>query len=574
MKSPHPAVVKSCLPRSIRCRLAQALVLTMTIALFIGKACAQICDQVCGAPSASAAQPRPDLSGLTEECREFTADDQATPPLLPVIRQLSEFQSGVPREWTSCAPLFEADNRTIQDLPGPVLTSEIKQRLMDIYSWKTFVALNWPVAKCRGDFDPGKEGWETCPSGEGASAHMIWGAVGEQPLKSGQFSPRTPLRWMTWHDSRELGGTDRSALHYTLSLPLLIDTNLADFGGFVTGRIGNRLQLTDTKGPLSHPVIDQNGNQVYYQIVVNQSQFDSGGSSLLCENCRYHAYLKGLLSADALSIDFKYGNNLCVNPDGSLCPRDTCEETDRLGAVELKLAWKILTAREVNSGRFIQESAIAGGSKRHVGLVAMHIAHKTKMHQEWIWSSFEQVDNLTRSFYNTKCPGPATCAIENCPPAGGQYSQLTRPPLDPQLASLNARVQRIFARYGSVLEYYQLIGTQYRPLDKESVLSNLAYPSLRNPVIEPYVTCRSEPSAEQSCIGCHGRAAIPPPVSAAGENCRPGPRVSETPGAPFLNLCHQRSCGSDCSFLVGQSQQKRVAAHVTRPSSAASAFTR
>jgi hypothetical protein len=45
-----------------------------------------------------------------------------------------------------------------------------------------------------------------------------------------------------------------------------------------------------------------------------------------------------------------------------------------------------------------------------VGLVGLHITHKTNLQRRWIWSTFEQVENDTKSFYKQGCDAA------QCPP--------------------------------------------------------------------------------------------------------------------------------------------------------------
>ncbi|MBV7333041.1 hypothetical protein KFU94_33390 [Chloroflexi bacterium TSY] len=115
-----------------------------------------------------------------------------------------------------------------------------------------------------------------------------------------------------------------------------------------------------------------------------------------------------------------------------------------------------------------------------VGLVGMHIAHKTENAPQWIWGTFEHVDNLqvnslitgtdflgnevslTPSFYDPVCPH---CPV-NIPPVPDADSklrtQVTRPiPIDKQTAELNRIAQEILGAEGSVWQYYELIGTQW-----------------------------------------------------------------------------------------------------------------
>jgi hypothetical protein len=90
-----------------------------------------------------------------------------------------------------------------------------------------------------------------------------------------------------------------------------------------------------------------------------------------------------------------------------------------VGPIEVKAAWKVLGAGD-DSSRFYTIQAIVynddtgapspGKNPLTLGLVGFHVSHKTKSQTNWIWTTFEQEDNLTKSFSNPKCPPP------QCPP--------------------------------------------------------------------------------------------------------------------------------------------------------------
>ena len=71
------------------------------------------------------------------------------------------------------------------------------------------------------------------------------------------------------------------------------------------------------------------------------------------------------------------------------------------GAIEIKAAWRKLTTKEANSGRFFTQSVLfyTGSKGNQVynnevwGLVALHIIHKTKSFPVFVFATFEQVDN-------------------------------------------------------------------------------------------------------------------------------------------------------------------------------------
>src|SRR5208337_4099875 len=73
--------------------------------------------------------------------------------------------------------------------------------------------------------------------------------------------------------------------------------------------------------------------------------------------------------------------------------------TTRHGAIEIKLAWRELGGNDDRS-RFYTTKVKVKTSEREpqektidVGLVGMHIAMKTESSPEWIWATFEHIDN-------------------------------------------------------------------------------------------------------------------------------------------------------------------------------------
>ena len=76
-----------------------------------------------------------------------------------------------------------------------------------------------------------------------------------------------------------------------------------------------------------------------------------------------------------------------------------------VGSIEFKSAWKILNGPEIRSGRYYTTQAIVyntpdgakspGPNPVTLGLVGLHIIHKTPTQGGFFWSTFEQVDNDT-----------------------------------------------------------------------------------------------------------------------------------------------------------------------------------
>src|ERR1019366_8073441 len=132
------------------------------------------------------------------------------------------------------------------------------------------------------------------------------------------------------------------------------------------------------------------------------------------------------------------------------------------------------------------------------GLVGMHIAMHTKSSSEWIWSTFEQIDNVRRNpleqggmshanFMNpnlTNAPlnvlpaKNADCTNGVCqtwyenltttPVQVARVKVLMQPGLNPldeklvdEVNALNSQVQELLHKKNSVFQYYELIGTQW-----------------------------------------------------------------------------------------------------------------
>jgi hypothetical protein len=105
----------------------------------------------------------------------------------------------------------------------------------------------------------------------------------------------------------------------------------------------------------------------------------------------------------------------------------------------------------------------------------MHIAHKSETSPQWIWATFEQVDNLSvdqvahpelqASFNNANCP---TCVTDLQPVQKPDKTypripvQVSRTiPIPADKVALNDQASAALAAQNSVWQYYQLIDTQW-----------------------------------------------------------------------------------------------------------------
>jgi hypothetical protein len=515
---------------------------------------------------------------------------------LPTIT-LSDFSSTLPPEWLSAQArnhwkgIFQ-DCTTQQ--PCYKRDAAITKRLMDIYSWKAFVAVNWPTDD-KVDDQAEKRGWFVESSGATLAEAIDNGvkSLGEsednvlvelmsdgppykvgitrcraKPEGSGWYPPNGSVwavsktvdfpsqnqisaancpRWMTWHTRRDtlgLAGLQPTRRTFCENNPQSQQNSLSiftltDFNRLTSSQLSGMFQskvlgLTQSEvvrfiqsdfpslgqsqvpGLMDEPLVDQNGQKVYYNISVND------------------------VSYCTLKEAARQGLNIMTFPPGR------SEESDVPGSTELKFAWKVLSPED-DSSRFITWHVRVPDpedpnnltwdcdatpdkctwKKATVGLVGIHIVHKSKLHMEWIWSTFEQIDN-----------SPDESSLQTVQLQGRKFSfygsrvlhnalaptQLTRTqPIAPDTDQLNREARHLLQQQHSVLQYYELVGTQYDPLNRADIaqaISSAVPQVLRNTVIEPYIPQGS------SCIGCHSTAKL-------NQSC-----------------CRSSDCESDFSFLA------------------------
>ena len=248
----------------------------------------------------------------------------------------------------------------------------------DEFSWASFIALNWPV-------DPNQRGAPLNPNnsstftGAGNSYATVWGSYRDVfELYTGPIRP-VPF-----------DGPDGTppACGAPGRMTLLMGSKVGSL-------------LTDGDEAFSYPLVDQNNNYIYYDIRFNRDQYnfirgnDNDQSTWL-----YRA--RNLMAAEqAGPIQMPWGQ---ANPY-------------MVGALMVKSAWRQLTPNEDASRYFtmaaqVYDPTVTPAVCRNVtvGLIGLHIAHKLMGQPQWVWSSFEQVDNVPP---DTGTPGHLPMTLNN-----------------------------------------------------------------------------------------------------------------------------------------------------------------
>jgi hypothetical protein len=365
------------------------------------------------------------------------------------------------------------------------------QRGFDLYSWLTFVALNSPVdgAKRIGDDAP-----------------TVWESYRQLPdlmLEGGKEPPK-------WGDPIEIP---------------------AACGGGVLkpGTMVIHMEEETYDQPFkSGPLIDQNGNYALFVILMNKQMFQ-----FIFDN---KLYSRKDQENFAGVVDFPRGANGIPNglPIG-------------IGAIMVKTSWKVLGPNEAEKFHTIdgliytpekKNPAVAASCvTKKLGMIGFHVGHKTEFAPQWVWTTFEHVNNVPDhadavarrnllsqyNFYDPNCD-TEKCRVNQIPERpwdpsvqpfpNGFKSQITRViPLTKDVVQINALVHAVPDIKGTVWENYMLVSTQW-PTDFKNKVDLTGVPAptyLANTTLETY-SQGEIPLASSSCMACHLNATTRPPA--------------------------------------------------------------
>lgn len=347
------------------------------------------------------------------------------------------------------------------EFPTDVPAASAAKTAFDKYSWRMFTALNQPVGVNRGEPD--------CSQPIGSTSDTVWRSF--KPVDQ-IFLPNA-LNPGPWNS------------------PFNTETLINEIS-----KVTSEVESTVDQ-PVGGWLIDQRGNPTYYQIAANEISYD-----YIVDNGLYN---KDTAESFAL-IDF---------PDF---------------ATEVKAGWRILEPVEDTSRYLTTPATVAtfdsqgnknGTANVTLGLVGLHIITKAKGFPQWIWATFEQVDNISTapgvfsSYYNPSAPAdkvnqsPCVNHATPCVPKPGASFQTPNPltrvtPIAASTSSVNTAAQAELDN--TFLQYYQLITTQW-PSDPNDPGNPAGSPT---PGVAANVTMESYIQPTSSCMDCHSTAVVKP----------------------------------------------------------------
>jgi hypothetical protein len=371
----------------------------------------------------------------------------------------------------------------------------------DIYSWNTFIALNWPPLP-NGNGDPNKT------IGQNGDNDTVWEHYRDV---SDIFLP----------------GGAKPSYNGSTTVPTQCKARYKP-GMRILSQVGKTpTVLTDFSQPFNTgPLIDQDGNYTRYEILVNKPMFD-----YILQNTLYSKAGQKVFSG---AVKFPCG--VLNGPEG---------------AIMVKSAWKVISPAD--KSRFHTQTVLvyspasqnpkypASCSTKLMGLVGLHVGHKTNSASQWLWSTFEHVDNAPSeadvasgklkteyNYYDPKCPA-SKCKPNEVPPrpwnptkVSSFHSQVVRMNMFKgnefaftSAAERNADALKLLlgVNTSSVWQYYELISTMW-PTNTGQCQATAGDPLgtpapnfLANTTLETYIQ-GMVPNVSSNCIECHNNATM------------------------------------------------------------------
>jgi hypothetical protein len=294
----------------------------------------------------------------------------------------------------------------------------------DDHSWRAFLALVWPA----------KEGERGKPDTAAALGKPGAPLVLETFKTEWEIFQRDGAPPAAWGD---MGSENPCGLSGLTSKDLV----LASFSKFANvGQAGGA-------GELVGPLVAQNRSYVRFQTAFNENEF------------KHIVDRKLYLRENLVNVVFDSG------------------------AIDIKVSWMLMDGvpnpeRYYSRQAFVLNLETEKCEDKRVGMVGLHIVHKTPSRPQWIWSTFEHVDNVpatdgTGHTLGFNANDGAAMPGENpykFPPAvqpPEPFNVTRTKPVHGQTEATNARYRAALAADNSVWQNYKLVMTQW-PLKPNS----------------------------------------------------------------------------------------------------------
>jgi len=475
---------------------------------------------------------------------------------------------------------FESTPSVAPRLPADVQVGE--QADFNCFAWQEFIALNWRASLTRaGQPNPAAKASQF---GEPSSnpAPVVWETYMDPSLLY-RRDASTPKPWGSIEPAPKICKSARLALPTLPRRSYPIGAHVLVMSGEVTQFSQRILRDFIHAGANGAWLTAQNGTLVRYEERFNEDEYN-----YVVQNRFYDArnQWKAMQTGGP-------GLNL---PDGGPDSR----RYGPVGAIEIKAAWVEMDDPNLWPKFFMTYAYVVDYTRHpptckvaHLGLIGLHIIHKTQNAQQFAWATFEHVSNdpdltatpapsATFTLYNSRCnratdhyqcranTRPIPCSGSTLPVTCDPYSapiQVMRvKPIPPIVVSLNNVVWKEIRQNNrnSVFQYYQLVNVLWPkanvritpgarvPLTQGDAVPAKAQGGLANTTMETYFQ-GPEQRTMKTCLDCHSYA--------------------EIAAQPTTNSTPEPNVAADYSFLLGHAKFPAALARATTTPTAAPRVT-
>jgi hypothetical protein len=380
-------------------------------------------------------------------------------------------------------------------IPKDLVTHDVGaiglQSFVDNLAWDTFIALNWPVPS------------PIIERGVPDQQNVIGGFVTQGGEGGPHTSPTGPTVWETFKDTNDIylsSGTRPTSFDTPESIPAACQQlaaakpNAAKRTLILTSKFGELVR--SDKQADGNRLVDQNSMNVWYEVKLNRVYYDY------------------VVSNGFFNSKNQKGKTIAFPASANNQGRDA--------TIKVKAAWKVMgllgSKQPDNRAKFYTTEALVLDpntgqcSEQLLGLVGLHIVMKTAQLPQWLWATFEHVDNAPDqatgpvsgkqyNFFSASCAG---CPPNQPPPKESTFpTQVVRVvPVSSDAVGKNALYQTalVTLRPDNVWQNYQLVDAQWG-----ASATPIGVPDqpkfLANATLETYL---QQPVAPNGCINCHG----------------------------------------------------------------------
>jgi hypothetical protein len=383
-----------------------------------------------------------------------------------------------------------SSSRMPSDVCIPANFRDVATDYFDDYSWRAFVALVWPAAAAhRGVPDPTKKLGDPGPRvfETYKSLWEVFHRDGSAPSES--------------FDAYEPAAQNACGAEAGFGKPVIASVSgldeLAQFG----------------PGDMTGPLVAQNGRYIRTETLYNQAAYD------------YIVHRKLYLRSELPPVPSPRPTEPVLRfPDGSIVLKAAWLDLDGLTEEQKSRYYRrSATLRDANTGRC---------SVVTMGLIGLHIVQKTASRPQWIWSTFEHVDNVPPA----RAGAPGRFALHDGGEAAAPSAnplmlvplakEPVRPynvtrsavsPIHPKTAFTNLMYERKLK--GSIWEYYQLVMTQWPRVQGEQSVpvpaslsgdASNTFPGLGSAAGSAFANVTMETFDQDrpqlGCMNCHNQA--------------------------------------------------------------------